>query len=421
MRHSSTSVLGSSLVAAAFVLTACTGGGGNGNGGDGAAEAEGPQTLTVWHYFAEDAQVELMEAYKDKFESANDGVTVDNVYVPYDQMNSRLVNAAGAGEGPDIAVFNGAETSVLALGGALAPLDDYWSGFADADLVQDSVLHSMDDELYAVQGYVNLLGLWYNAEILQELGLEAPTTMDELEDAMAEAEDAGYRGITVSGLPNSQGEWQAYPVLSDAGFNYENLDEAALTSALTRVATWVDEGWLSQEAVTWDQTVPFQEFSAGETAFAINGNWQRGNAAADADFEYGVVALPLSDTGGVYLGGEGQGIGINSANPDLAWQYLEQTYLDSEGQLMALETVGSLPSREDAAENELVTEDEILAPFSETVARFGANYPDPVVPPEAVGDLQVGMGQAWSAVIGKQKSPEDAAADIIATLEGLLD
>lgn len=46
----------------------------------------------------------------------------------------------------------------------------------------------------------------------------------------------------------------------------------------------------------------------------------------------------------MYLGGEGQGIGINSANPDLAWHYLEQTYLDSEGQLMALEPAGSLPA-----------------------------------------------------------------------------
>ncbi|WP_022872988.1 sugar ABC transporter substrate-binding protein [Nesterenkonia alba] len=386
-------------------------------GGDAAGDEE--QTLTVWHYFAEDAQVELMDTYKERFEEAHDGVTVENVYVPYDEMNSRLVNSAGAGEGPDVAVFNGAEASILALGGALAPIDEYWEGFSDADLISDSVLHEVDEELYAVQGYVNLLGLWYNAEILEEIDVEAPTTMEELEAAMAEASEAGYRGITLTGLPNSQGEWQAYPFLSEEGFSYESPEEEALVNAFTRVEQWVDEGWLSQEAVTWDQTVPFQEWSAGDTAFAVNGNWQRGNAEADADFNYGVVPLPLSESGQVYLGGEGQGIGVNSENPDLAWEYLESTYLDPDGQLEALEIVGSLPSRSDAAEEDLVTEDEILAPFSETVSQFGATYPDGVIPPESVGDVQVGMAQAWSAVIGKQSSPEDAAADAMSVLESL--
>lgn len=412
--------LGIASVATLLTITACGGDGDDDASGDSGAQ-EGPQTLTVWHYQSEDAQVELMDTYAEEFEAQRDDVTVENVYVPYDQMNSRLVNAAGAGEGPDVAFFNGAETSIIALGGALTPINDYWDTFDDADLVQESVLHQIDGDIYAVQGYVNLLGLWYNAEILDELGEEPPTTIDELESAMGAAEEAGYRGITLTGLPNSQGEWQAYPWLTAAGFSYESPDEEALVEALTRAETWVDERWLSQEAVTWDQTVPFQEWASGDTAFAVNGNWQRGNAEADADFDYGVVPLPLGESGGVYLGGEGQGIGVNSENPDLAWEYLESTLLDAEGQLHALEIVGSLPSRSDSAEDDLVTEDEILSAFSETVTELGANYPDTVLPPEAVGDVQVSMAQAWSAVIGKQSSPEEAAAEAMATLESLLD
>ena len=81
-----------------------------------------------------------------------------------------------------------------------------------------------DGTRYAVQGYVNLLGLWYNAEILDEIGVEPPTTLEELEGAMAKAKEAGYMGITLSGLPNSQGEWQGYPWMTAEGFTYENLD-----------------------------------------------------------------------------------------------------------------------------------------------------------------------------------------------------
>jgi multiple sugar transport system substrate-binding protein len=383
-----------------------------------AAALEGE--LTVWHYFSADNQVQLMDDYAQRFEDAHEGVTVTNVFVPYDQLNSNVINAAGAGEGPDVVVFNGAEWSTLALAGALQPLDAYWDGYADADQFPDSVLHGLDDELYAVQGYVNLLGLWYNADLLEEIGVEPPTTIDELEDAMQAAVDAGYRGITLSALPQSQGEWQAYPWLTSQGFDYADPNEDALAAGFAMVRNWVEQDYLSQEAVNWDQTVPFQQFTAGGVAFAANGNWQMGAAAADADFEYGVVSLPVGDQGKVYLGGEGQGIGVHSENPDLAWAYLQETYLDPEGQLLAVETVGSIPSRADASQEPAVTDNELLEPFANTLNTVGANYPDSVVPPENVADLQTTMGQAWSAVVGGQTAPDAAATQAVSQLQGLL-
>lgn len=406
-------------LAATLALAACSGG--TSAGGDTTSDANaGGDTVTVWHYFSDPNQVALMDAYKDKFESEHDGKTVENVYVPYDQMNSKLVAAAGANTGPDVVVFNGAEAATLALGGVLAPLDDQWASFADADQFPDSVIHKIDNVTHAVQGYVNLLGLWYNQDILDEIGVTPPTTMDELESAMAAAVAAGYKGITLSGLPQSQGEWQAYPWITDAGFSYSDPQADDLAAGLERTANWVDQGWLTQEAVTWDQTVPFQEFAAGQTAFAANGNWQIGTAESDADFTYGVTALPLGSTGKVYLGGEGQGIGAHSQNPDLAWEYLTSTYLDQEGQLLAPELVGSIPSRADSAADESVTSNPLLDPFATTIASFGANYPDGVIPPEAVADVQLAVGQAWSAVIGKQKSAQDAADGALATLSTLL-
>ncbi|WP_225755615.1 extracellular solute-binding protein [Actinotalea sp. Marseille-Q4924] len=416
--------LTATTIAAALTLAACGGGDGDGDadaGTDGGTEdvSQGDGTVTVWHYFSDDNQVRLMDEFAAKFESEREGVTVENVYVPYDEMNSKVIAAAGSQTGPDVVVFNGAETATLALAGALAPLDDYWSGYEDAGEFPDSVIHQVEGQTYAVQGYVNLLGLWYNAEILEEIGVEPPTTLDELEEAMAAAADAGYEGITLSGLPQGQGEWQAYPWLSAEGFTYEDPDAAALEAGLARVRGWVDNGWLSQQAVTWDQTVPFQEFAAGGVAFAENGNWQMGTAESDATFEYGVVPLPLGDDGQVYLGGEGQGIGAYSQDPDLAWEYLTATYLDAEGQLLPVEIVGSIPSRSDAAQDEMVTGNDLLQPFAETIEKYGANYPSPAIPPESVGDVQLTVGQAWSAALGGQQSPADAAQGVVEQLQNL--
>lgn len=414
--------LTASALAAALALAACGGGGGDDGGGTGGGNGGGAEdggTVTVWHYFSDDNQVRLMDEFAAKFEGERDGVTVENVYVPYDEMNSKVIAAAGSQTGPDVVVFNGAETATLALAGALAPLDDYWAEYEDADQFPDSVIHKVEDQTYAVQGYVNLLGLWYNAEILAEIGVEPPTTLEELEDAMAAAADAGYSGITLCGLPQGQGEWQAYPWLSAEGFTYDAPDAVALESGLARVRGWVENGWLSQQAVTWDQTVPFQEFAAGGVAFAENGNWQMGTAESDATFEYGVVPLPLGADGQVYLGGEGQGIGAYSQNPDLAWEYLTATYLDAEGQLLPVEIVGSIPSRTDAAQDETVTGNELLQPFAETIEKYGANYPSPAIAPESVGDVQLTVGQAWSAALGGQQSPADAAQNVVRELTRL--
>ncbi|NYF15518.1 multiple sugar transport system substrate-binding protein [Microbacterium sp. AK009] len=412
-------ILVASAAAVALTLTGCTPSAQTPSG-DGSGDGGGAQTLTVWHYFSDDNQVAILDEYKAMFEEANPDVTVENVFVPYDQLNPRLISSAASSTGPDVVVFNGADMSTLALGNALAPLDDYWADFADADQFPESVIHSLDDTVYAVQGYVNLLGLWYNADVLGEIGVEPPTTIEELDAALTAAVDAGQGGITLSGLPNSQGEWQAYPWLSSFGFTYDDPQREPLVEAFSMIQRWTESGALTREASTWDQTVPFQTFAAGGHAFAENGNWQMGTAESTAEFSYGVVPLPIGAEGGVYLGGEGQAIGAFSEQPDLAWDYLEATYYSEEGGVIAAELVGSIPARSDAAGSEAVTGNDLMAPFADSIASNGTNYPAGVIPPESVADVQLAVGQAWSAVISGQLTPDAAADQVLAALEGLL-
>lgn len=411
---------GALLAAGALALAGCTPSATENPGTDGPAPSGGNQTISVWHYFSDENQVQILEDYKEIFEAANEGVTVENVFVPYDQLNPRLISSAASGSGPDVVVFNGADASTLALGGALAPITDYWNSFADAGQFPDSVVHRLDGEVVGAQGYVNLLGLWYNAEILDEIGVAPPTTLDELNAAMDAAVEAGYAGITLSGLPNSQGEWQAYPWLTAFGFDYGDPQVEPLVDAFSMVQGWVESGALTREAVTWDQTVPFQTFAAGGVAFAANGNWQQGTAASTAGFEYGVVPLPVGASGQVYLGGEGKGIGAFSQNPDLAWAYLEQTYFSYDGGVIAADLVGSIPARLDAAGDDVVSSNSLLEAFAASIANNGANYPAPAVPAESVADQQLEVGQIWSAVIGGQVTPEEAAQQMVDILAGLL-
>ncbi|MDB5243872.1 MAG: extracellular solute-binding protein [Spirosoma sp.] len=410
-RRKSLTAFGAAAAAAALLLSGC--------GAGGTSSAANSNEITVWHYFSDPNQVKVMTDYAATFEKNNPGKKVNNVYVPYDQLDSKLIASAGAKSGPDVVVYNGSDASTLALANTLAPIDDKWSSFADKGQFPETVVHQVNGKTYGIQGYVNLLGLWYNQDILDSLGIQPPKTMAELEDAMAKATAAGHQGITLSGLPQSQGEWQAYPWLSSAGFNYSSPDAASLKKGLGTAQDWVNKGYLSKEAVTWDQTVPFQKFAAGDVAFAENGNWQVGTAKSSAKFKYGVVPLPV-DNGKVYLGGEAEGIGAYAKNPDLAWTYLQQTYLDKAGQLTAMQDAGSLPSRKDAAADPSVTGNELLKPFADSITSHGATYPDQAVPAKNVANVQLAVGQAWSSALGGQSTPEDAAQALVGKLTPLL-
>ncbi|MBU5421767.1 extracellular solute-binding protein [Cellulomonas hominis] len=404
-------LLGAATVAA---LAACSSGSASGEG-----TGDGTTTLTVWHYYNTDGQVEGLEKLATAFEADHPDVDVQFQYVPVEQMTTKAVTAAGAQTGPDVLVFGASGTYPLAQSGAIEPMDDWWSGFADAAQFPDGVLQKVDGELYGVQGYVNLLGLWYNQDLLDELGAQVPTTVAELEDVMAQAVAAGKQGITLTGKPGLESQWQGFPWFTSDGFTYADPQADAMATTYAMLQDWITRGYLSQEAATWDQAVPFQQFAAGSSAFAVNGNWQIA-AAAEADFAYGVAPLPLTADGGVLLGGEVQNVGAFSKNPDLAREFLEDSFFSVDGQLTLLDAFGSIPARADAAVSSQISDDPVLSVFGSIVQDQGRPSPSPEVPSASVDKVETLVGDYWSKAISGQGAPEDLASQLVEQLTPLL-
>jgi multiple sugar transport system substrate-binding protein len=380
-----------------------------------------PSEITVWHYTIDPVQVKVITAAADAFEKTHPSTKVNSVYVPYDQLDSKLIAAAAAKQGPDVVLFNGGNANTLAAAGTLAPLDKYWSSYADKAQFPGSTLHYYNKKLYAVQGVVDLVALWYNQDLMTKLGIAAPpTTIDEFNADMAKAKAAGYQGLTVTGLPNDQSEWQAYPWLTQAGFSYENPTASSLEKAFTTTQSWIKNGYLSKEVVTWDQTLPFQQFLTGNVLFAENGDWQAGAAKKDAKFNYGVAPLPLGAGGKLYLGGTGNAIGAFSKAPQLAWEYIESGALSKEGEISGLENIGSIPARLDMVTDPAVTSSAITQGFASLIGPNGAPYPSAAIPPKNAAGVQLLVGQTWSAVLGGQLTPKDAADKVMSGLDTLL-
>ena len=182
---------------------------------------------------------------------------------------------------------------------------------------------------------------------------------------------------------------------------------------------WVAKGYLSREASTWDQTVPFQQFAAGASAFAVNGNWQIA-AAKEASFAYGVAPLPISSEGGVLLGGEVQNVGAFSKNKELAQEFLESTFFSVDGELTLLDYFGSIPARADASSNAKIGDDPILSVFADIVQKQGRPSPSPEVPSKNVNEVEGLVGDFWSKAVAGDGSPQQLADDLLTQLVPLL-
>lgn len=400
-------------VVATLALSGCSA------GSPAAESSDGPVTLTVWHYYNTDGQLATLQKLADTFEKSHPNVTVDFQYVPVDQMTTKAVTAAGAQTGPDVLVFGASGTYDLSQAGAIEPMT-WFDDFSDASQFPEGARQNIDGELYGVQGFVNLLGLWYNQDLMTQLGITAPpTSMAELEKDMSLAAAAGKQGITLTGKPGLESQWQGFPWFTSNGFTYADAQAKPMQDTYSMLTDWVSKGYLSKEATTWDQTVPFQQFTAGSSLFAVNGNWQV-SAAKEASFKYGVAPLPISSKGGVLLGGEVQNVGAFSAHKDLAKEFLEETFFSTDGELALLSGFGAIPTRADAASSTEISSDPILSVFADIVQKQGRPSPSPDVPSKNVNAVETLVGDYWSKAIAGEASPEQLAQNLMSELQPLL-
>jgi multiple sugar transport system substrate-binding protein len=403
-------------VAAALLLAGCGSGGSDGASGSS-------NTLTVWEYTSPTVSAEMayLDGAESLFKKDHPGVQVNFVYVPYDQLQQKLINSALARTGPDVVMINIGDTPTLASAGTLAPLDSYWDSYPDKGTFSESALSYYDNKLYAVGGSSDILALWYNKNLMSKLHIaKPPTTIAQLNADMAKAVAAGYQGITLCGLPNDQGEYQEYPWLTAEGFSWNDPTAASLEKAYALAQGWVKSGALSKEVPTWDQTIPFEQWEQGKTLFAENGNWNVGEAKEDAKFSYGVAPLPIAPLGRAYASGTHPAIGTYATNKNLAWDFIEDGFLTPAAQIEQLPSNAGVPASSAVQKSSAISSNPILAGLASDLAKFGAPYPSPYIPPKNVASEQTLMGQTWSKVLDLQLTPEAAASQAMQQLKTLL-
>lgn len=374
--------------------------------------SNGTVTLRFWQYYTAGGQADWLKAQTAKFETDNPGVKVDLVQVVGSQQDQKLLAAVATGNGPDLLINNiVVDFPTLVSGGVLKDITAEWDGYADKDQYPEATAWKNDGKVYNLLSYTNLLGMYYNKDILASVGItNPPTTLEDLQADMAKVEAGGkYKAMAESGAPTVEGAWLFAPQLLGKGVNYCNFSGQPVTDAFNRIADWAQKGYLPKATATWDQNAAWQQFMTGKYAFGLNGNWQLGNVKA-AKFAYGTVQFPApaDGTSVVYPGGEGIGIGAQSKHPDLAWKYLQEVFLSKSGGEALFTAAGSIPVRADVASVPAIRKNTYVQPFIKAAQTSGQWPNNP-----KTADMQTALGKAVSGVISGQLSAQQGADSAI--------
>ncbi len=360
--------LGVSTSVAASILAAC--------GGSGSS---GPVTLSLWHALAlPDPNIDQL--YKD-FHSAFPNLSVQATYYSYNDLYTKIVPAAAAGQLPDILNIDNPNHQAYSSQGILADLTSKISSWGQASNYYKGPWSSTlwQGKNYGVPFESNCLAIYYNVDMFNAAGLKPPTTWDELRSVAKKLTTNGVYGYSMSLVKSEEGTFQFLPFLWQSGADLSSLDSPAGISALQLLVDILNDGSMTKDVLNYTQQDSITQFIGGKAAMSMNGPWQLPGLKKGATFKYAVAPLPVGTQAANVLGGENWTISKTSQHVDEAWTFIQWT--QGVAELTKFDIAdGRLPTRSDIAQNPTWQNDPYLSvfikQFPDAKARaYGPNYP----------------------------------------------
>ena len=281
--------LAAGIGATALLLTGC-GPAGNGGGGDDASDPKSFSYLS----FAENTSIQdtLTALSEDQCTAENEALPLDISTQPQESYDQQLQLLGGqdslssifaSGNSPQLAkdldkggllVDIGAELDALGQGDDLLP-------------AARSTLEALyDGNVYALPTELNVEGIWYNTKIFAELGIDEPTTWDELVDAAETVDAAGIIPFSADGadgwpLTRLVGNYIYRTVGPDAlqkvADGEASLTDPEYVEAAAQVAALGEAGYFGPSVGSIDYMTAVNQFLTGKAAMFYMGSWILGN------------------------------------------------------------------------------------------------------------------------------------------------
>ncbi len=333
--------------------------------------------IEYWQYFF-DARVTAMEQLIENFQAANPDITVKMTHFPYADYRTKVAAAIPAGEGPDVVqLFYGwlndyVEAELI----QPLPADAFPASTIDAEFFPMVQAMKDGDQYWALPTAVRSLALFYNERLLEEAGVEPPTTIDEMmaaAAAMTKRDSAGnitQVGITAGMTAQDHHWWREGLVRQMGGEPYMN-DYTTVNydtdAGLKALEFYVDMA-TGDDAVTaigfMDE--PQAAFKAGRAGMHIDGSFRIGSLNDTRGLKWGVTELPATADGtrsnyssywvnAITTKAEGE-------KYDAAVKFMQYVTSDEAMQIW-LDVVGELPAKPSVGLTDENANNEVYGPF----------------------------------------------------------
>lgn len=376
--------------------------------------------IEYWQYVF-DTRVQAMDQLIAKFQEANPDITVKHVTFPYADYQTRVVAAHAAGQGPDVAQLFYGWLDGFVSGGVLQPLSPevFPHDAIEADFFPIVSAMKRGEDYYGLPTAVRSLALFYNKALLDEAGVQPPTTLDELVSvAEATTKRDGSGNITSAGITldmaGQDHQWWREVLVRQYGGEPYNEDYSQVTynsdAGVAALQFYTDLQTVNKVGLTGFMDEGQAAFRAGLAALTIDGTFRLG-AFADNPFEWGVVELPANAEGvrSNYASYFANGIGASAQGEELEASQKFLQYISSpEAMALWLDVVGELPARREAALTDENLADPILAPFLK-----GLDYAHTTLFVDEAGQRQTAIDMANRVLLEGQ----DVAASVAQAAE----
>ncbi|MBO3088263.1 ABC transporter substrate-binding protein [Cellulomonas dongxiuzhuiae] len=382
---------------------------------------------------AADPEMSAEQAIADAFMAKHPNVTIEFTPVAYPDYGTRIATVATSGDVPDV-FTNGPELAAriadLGIAQDLTPLlgEDFVTGF-DQDVLAESYV---GDELAYAPYYTIPMSLIYRTDLLEEAGVEPPTTWDEFVDvAKALTVDKNGDGTTdqwgfaMVGAANASGGSRFVPVLrsfgaaelrEEDGSYVTDMDSEGAAKALQLYSDLVNvHGVVPPGALNTAYPDAVNLMASGQTAMIISGSHAIGSIAASGGAELedtlGSVPVPRPEDGEhvSVLGQLGFSVSATTEHPEVAAEYIK-FYLAKENQLAWTDATGRLPVRLDALEDPALD----TPRYHGFIDAMAYGYLTPQAPYYL--NVQQIAAEAYQAAINGT-APEKAASDAATRIE----
>jgi raffinose/stachyose/melibiose transport system substrate-binding protein len=168
--------------------------------GDDGGSADGTTTLTFWHNGTTEPIQSIWQDAVDEYEKANPDIKIDVVPIQNEDIDTKIPLALSSDSPPDIYFSRGGgQLATQAQSGQIADITEYTSDWI-GDLGKAAENWAVDGVQHGVPYASQVVGFWYRTDLFEQAGITStPTTLDELNDAVAKLKTAGIAPIAVGG------------------------------------------------------------------------------------------------------------------------------------------------------------------------------------------------------------------------------